>query len=172
MSDAGVVDDLITEVANFHANRQAVVGILGVVGILRGNDDVLVGDDQRGAMLGSCLKHDRLIVAACVRQVSLVDQDGMTADVGEDRGPAVAVDVMDGLLVSDLQRVTGDGLGDEVVVIAVLDEEDAAVEDVDPVVAVLRPAGEDDGVAVGGAGVHGRAGRSDLEDAAVNVTGR
>jgi len=123
-------------------------------------------------MLGSGLKHDRLIVAACVRQVRLVDQDGMPADVCEDRGPAVAVDVMDRLLVGDLQRMTGDGPGDEVVVIVVLDEEDAAVEDVDPVVAVLRPAGEDDGVAVSGAGVHGRAGRGDLKDSAVNFIGR
>ena len=34
------------------------------------------------------------------------------------------------------------------------------------------PARQDDAVAVGGAGVHGRAGRGDLEDPAVNVIGR
>ena len=56
--------------------------------------------------------------------------------------------------------------------IAVWDEEHTAVEDVDPVVAVLRPSGEHDAVSVGGAGVHGRAGGGDLEDSAVNVIGR
>ena len=40
------------------------------------------------------------------------------------------------------------------------------------VVAVLRPAGENDAVAMGGTGVHGSAGRGDREDSAVNVIGR
>ena len=92
--------------------------------------------------------------------------------VGEDCGPAVTVDVVNRPLFHDLQRVPGHRLLDKVVVIAVLDEEDAAVEDVDAVVVVLRPAGEDDAVAMGGTGVHRRAGRGDLEDSAVNVIGR
>ena len=91
--------------------------------------------------------------------------------VGEDRSPAVTVDVVDRPLFRDLQRVAGDRLLDQVVVIAVLDEEDTAVEEVDAVVVSSGPAGEDDAVAMGGAGSHGRAGRSDIEDSAVDFVG-
>ena len=96
----------------------------------------------------------------------------MTSGVGEDRGPAVTVDVVNWPLFRDLQRMPGHRLLDEVVVIVMLDEEHTAVEDVDAVIAVLRPAGEDDAVAVSGAGVHGRAWRGDPEQAAINVIGR
>ena len=84
----------------------------------------------------------------------------------------MTVDVVNRPLFRDLQRMAGDGLSDQVEVIAVLDEEDSAVEDVDPVVTVLRAAGEGDGVAMGGTGVHGRAGRGDLEGPAVDMIGR
>ena len=96
----------------------------------------------------------------------------MTVDVGKDRGPAVAVDVVNRQLVSDFQGMAGDGLLDKVVVIAMLNEEKAAVEDVDAVVAVLGPAGKDDAIAVGGAGVHGRTRGGDFEDSTVNLIGR
>ena len=55
--------------------------------------------------------------------------------------------------------------------VAVLDQVDAAVEDVDAVVAVFRSSGQDEAVAVGGAGQDTRAGRGDLEQAAVHFFG-
>jgi len=56
-------------------------------------------------MLRAGVDHDWFVVARRVGQVMLVDQDRVAVAIGEDRGPAVAVDDMDSALFSDLERV-------------------------------------------------------------------
>ena len=95
----------------------------------------------------------------------------MTAGVGEDRGPPVAVDVVDRPFFGDLERVATDRPPDQVVVVAVRDEVDTAVEDVNAVVTGLRSAGQHDGVPMCRTGVHSRAGCGDLERSVVHFVG-
>ena len=100
---AGVVDDFAVERPHFHADRQDVVRVVGILGR---HDHVVIGHDQCRAVLRSGLQHDRFVVAlGRVGQIVFVDQDHVTAGVGEDRRPAVTVDVVDRVLFDDLERV-------------------------------------------------------------------
>ena len=165
---AGVVDDCSVKRPNLYPDRQHVIRIVGILGR---HDHVVVGHDQGRAVLRPGLEHDRFVVALGRRQVVFVDQDHVTAGVGEDRRPAVAVDVVNRVLFDDFERMPRDRLAHQVEVVAVLHQEDAAVEDLHAVVAVFGPASQHDAVAVGRTGQHARARRSDLEQAAVNVMG-
>ncbi len=162
----GVVDDFVVERAYLDADGQHVIRVLEILGR---DHDMIVGDDQRRSMLRPGLEHDRLIVTLRRGKVIFIDQNHVTAAVGKDRGPAVAVDVVNGVFFDNLKRVAGNWFSDEVEMIVVGDEEDATVEDVDPVIAVLGPAREHDSVSVCGAREDARAGGGDPKDPAIDL---
>ena len=169
---AGVIDDFAVQVEDLNADGQAVVRVLGVVGVLRGHDEVVGGDRQGGAVLRAGFEHDRLVVALRAGKFFLVVEVDVAFSVGEHCRPAVGVDEVDRPFNRRYMGMTRNRLTHGVEVVAVLHEEDTAVEEVDAVIRLTRAPGEDEGVAVRRAGVDRGRRSTDLEGANVHLLRR
>ena len=160
---AGVVDHVVVKVPDLDADGQAVVRGVREVGVLGGDDEgVPLARDSR-AVLGAGIEDDGLVPVAALESL-LVEEEDPAAGVAEDGDPLVGGVEVDGALLDDVEEARERSL-DQILVVAVRNGVDPAVEDVDAVVGVPGTAGEDECVAPAQGAVDAGAGSGDLEGA-------
>ena len=110
-----VVDDVVVEVADLDTDGE---GVLGVIGVLRGDDEAVACEGDGGAVMGAGFEDARFVAHASGGKTILFEEEDVAVGVGEDGDPAVDRGVVDGELVGDVEE-TGDRVDDEVFVVAV-----------------------------------------------------
>ena len=103
-------------------------------------------------MVGAALE-DNGFVGVVAAKALLAEEEDPASGIGEDGDPPTAVGVVDGEFLGDVEAAA-DGAGDEVLVVAMGDAVDAAIEDMDAIVGLFGAAGEHEGVAVVESAVH------------------
>ena len=164
----GAVEDVAIQVPDFDADGKPVfLRVLGIVRVLERHGEEVVLQGYNGAVMGSGIHPDGNVGVAFFLQFVLVDEDKVAGTVVVDGGPFAADVHVDGAVAHEVNAQEAGVPFDQVEVVAVFLEVDAAVEDVDGV----GVGGNGDGEASALGGIDAAGAGAEVELVLVDVAG-